>query len=177
MIFSVTDLNKFFARCYYNFIFSLFFNCCIWVLATECCNLPLRLFVSFLPFTNFCSGMANVLSTLKLSFLHSFFFLFLLHFSLLFSLLLFRRYSFRPRKEQNSYSSWARYDMFFVCYYLISETFLHVVIMLHFALSIAWKVSPWHKLLHNEYTLLLSVVYLYIYIYALISHFSLCASF
>lgn len=46
------------------------------MLATECCNLPLRLFVSFLPFTNFCSGMANVLSTLKLSFLHSFFFFF-----------------------------------------------------------------------------------------------------
>lgn len=109
----------YFARFYYYFIFLMIFNCCIWVLATECCDLLLRLPVTFLLFTSFCCGMANVLSTLKLSFLHSFLFSFLLHFSLLFSLLLFRRYSYRPRKEQNSYSSWARYDMFFVCYFLI----------------------------------------------------------
>lgn len=150
-----------------------FFNCCIWVLVTECCNLSLRLFVSFCPSQIFAAEwqMFWVLWSFLFCILF-FFFLFLLHFSLLFSLLLFRRYSFRPRKEQNSYSSWARYDMFFVCYYLIWKTFLLIVIMFPFALYIAWKVSAWHKLLHNEYTLLLSVVF-FKNIYAFISNFSL----
>lgn len=101
-----------------------------------------------------CCWMANVLISLMLSvcyilLLFIFFCSFFYFIFLSCSFLLFRRYSFRPRKEQNSYSSWARYDIciFYVCckfFCLLCDVILHFVIL--FIVKYFHKMSWFFKI-------------------------------